>query len=167
MIYIKFINYIVNSSQSNRNRRHRKIKTSKGIISHQGLKIFPIINKVSTRYWYHWLSTGLTTGSIFCRRSRAWVKRFTRENYVIKMEDLKNLAAETSGMTTIFPIQMTINNKVTNFWWQGSRWNIFQTASCYVILVFHFNPHCGDRIWTSKLVIGLNRDWAFREVSEH
>ena len=50
MIYIKFINYIVNLSQSNRNRRHRKIKTSKGIISHQGLKIIPIINKVSTRY---------------------------------------------------------------------------------------------------------------------
>ena len=118
-------------------------------------------------HWYHWLSTGLTIGSIFCRRSRAWVKRFTRENYVIKMEDLKNLAAETSGITAIFSIQMTINNKVTNFWWQGSRWNIFQTASCYVILVFHFNPHCGDRIWTSKLVIGLNRDWAFREVSEH
>ena len=58
-------------------------------------------------HWYHWLSTGFTIGSIVCRRSRAWVKRFTRENYVIKMEDLKNLATETSGITAIFPIQMT------------------------------------------------------------
>ena len=53
---------------------------------------------------YHWLPTGFTIGSIFCRRSRAWVKRFTRENYVIKMEDLKNLSTETSGETTIFLI---------------------------------------------------------------
>ena len=117
-------------------------------------------------HWYHWLSTSFTICSKFCRRSRAWVKRFTRENYVIKMEDLKNLAADTSGITTILPIQMTINNKITNVWLQGSRWNIFQTASCYVILVFHFNPRCGDRIWTSKLVIGLNRVWAFRGGSE-
>ena len=53
---------------------------------------------------YHLLPTRFTIGSIFCRRSRAWVKRFTRENYVIKMENLKNLSAETSGVTTIFPI---------------------------------------------------------------
>ena len=66
-------------------------------------------------HWYHWLSTGFTIGSIFCRRSRAWVKRFTRENYVIKMEDLKNLSALTSGVTTIFPIQLTINNKKYKF----------------------------------------------------
>ena len=65
-------------------------------------------------HWYHWLSTSFTICSKFCRRSRAWVKRFTRENYVIKMEDLKNLAADTSGITTILPIQMTINNNITN-----------------------------------------------------
>ena len=39
---------------------------------------------------YHWLPTGFTLVSIFCRCSRTWVKRFTRENYVIKMEDLIN-----------------------------------------------------------------------------
>ena len=65
-------------------------------------------------HWYHWLSTSFTICSKFCRRSRAWLKRFTREKYVIKMEDLKNLAADTSGITTILPIQMTINNKITN-----------------------------------------------------
>ena len=63
----------------------------------------------------------------------------------------KNLAAKTSGITTIFPIQMTINNKITIFDDRGVN-----AASCYVILVFHFNPRCWDRIWTSKLVIGMN-----------
>ena len=66
-------------------------------------------------HWYRWLSTGFTIGYISCRRSRAWVKRFTRKNYVIKMEDLKSLAAETSGITPIFPNQMTINYKITIF----------------------------------------------------
>ena len=42
-------------------------------------------------------------GSIFCRCSRGWVRRFTGENYVIKIEDLKNFSAETSGVTTISP----------------------------------------------------------------
>ena len=70
-------------------------------------------------HWYHWLPTGFTIGSIFCRHSRAWVKRFTRENYVIKMDDLKNLSAETSGVTTIFPIQLTINNKNYKFFMTG------------------------------------------------
>ena len=64
-----------------------------------------------TYHWYHWLQTVFTTGSIFCRRSGAWAKRTTREIFVIKMEGLKNLRAETSGITTIFPIQMTLNNK--------------------------------------------------------
>ena len=63
-------------------------------------------------HWYHWPPTGFTIGSIFCRRSRAWVKRFTRENYVIKMEDLKTLSTETSGVTTIVPIQLTTNQPV-------------------------------------------------------
>ena len=72
---------------------------------------------------YHWLQTFFTTGSIFCRRSGAWAKRTAREVFVIKMEGLKNFRAETSGITTIFPIQMTLNNKiyVINFWWPTEK----------------------------------------------
>ena len=97
---------------------------------------------------YHWLPTGFTLASIFCRRSRAWVKRFTRKNYVIKIEDLKSLSAETSGVITIIPIQMTINK----FLMTGETMKYISASKLLCYSCFPLHPRFEDRIWASKLV---------------
>ena len=110
---------------------------------------------------YHWLPTGFTIGSIFYRRSTAWVKRFTRENYVIKMEYLKNLSAETSWVTTIFPIQLTINNKKYIFVMRGETMKYISDSKlllCYSCFPFK------SPLWGSNLDLKAS-DWTDPKLS--